>query len=203
MKTLVIVDLQKDFYLKSGALYVKGAEVLPSRIAKRIKEGGFDNIIITLDSHPINHCSFTENGGPWPKHCLKGSDGASISDKIFNVINELESTPRPNIVIVEKGCDSDKEEYGAFMGYNRFNNPFKYLFSNSIEKDIYDMLQESEDIEVCGIAGDYCVLNTIKEMLKFLHSEQIYVNLNGVKSIDDGTTLDTFCTENDITCLKM
>ena len=201
MKTLVIVDLQKDFYAKNGALYVKGAEVLPSRIAKRIKEGNFDNIIITLDSHPINHSSFTENGGPWPKHCLKGSDGASISDKIFNVINELESTP--NIVIVEKGCDTDKEEYGAFMGYNRFNNPFKYLFSNSIEKDIYDMLQESEDIEVCGIAGDYCVLNTIKEMLKFLHADQIYVNLNGVKSIDDGTTLDTFCKENDIACLKL
>ena len=201
MKTLVIVDLQKDFCYRTGALYVEGAESLPTRISKRIKEGGFDNIIITLDSHPLNHCSFVDNGGQWPKHCVKGTEGASVPQKIFDVISNLEH--KPDIVIIEKGCDSDKEEYGAFTGYNRFNNPFKYFFSCNTERDIYDMLKESEDIEVVGIAGDYCVLNTIKEMLKFLHSEQIYVNINGVKSIDDGTTLDTFCKENDIACLKM
>ena len=201
MRTLVIVDLQKDFCYRTGALYVEGAEILPTRISKRIKEGGFDNIIITLDSHPLNHCSFVDNGGQWPKHCVKGTEGASVPQKIFDTISDLGY--KPDIAIIEKGCDSEKEEYGAFMGYNRFNNPFKYFFSYNTERDIYDMLQESEDIEVVGIAGDYCVMNTLKEMLKFLHSEQIYVNLNGVKSIDDGTTLDTFCKENDITCLKM
>ena len=52
-KVLVVVDVQKDFYHPEGALYVKGGEVLPERIAKVIPE--FDDVIFTVDWHPYNH----------------------------------------------------------------------------------------------------------------------------------------------------
>ena len=196
MKTLVIVDLQKDFCYRTGSLYVEGAEILPSRISRRIKDGGFDNIIITLDSHPLNHCSFIENGGQWPTHCVKGSDGASIPQRIFDVISNLDY--KPYIVVVEKGCDSNKEEYGAFTGYNRFNNPFKYFFSNCADKDVYDMLKESDDIEVCGIALNYCVMNTVNELIKFVENDKVWVNTYNTKAIGDGEEFYEFAKKNDI-----
>ena len=209
MKTLVIVDLQKDFYAKNGALYVKGAEVLPSRIAKRIKEGDFDNIIITMDNHPLNHCSFIENGGQWPMHCVKGTEGASVSEKIFDAIKELNAiryvngNSKPNVVIVDKGCESNKEEYGAFANYKKYNNIFRYLLSNSNDIDVYNLLRESEDIEVCGIALDYCVMHTVKELISFVESDKVWVNTKCSKSIDDGTTFKKFAEENNIFHIDM
>ena len=57
---------------------------------------------------------------------LSTSKTLDITDKDKTV--EFIRENKPDIVIIEKGCDSNKEEYGAFMGYNRFNNQFKYLF---------------------------------------------------------------------------
>ena len=83
-KILVVVDVQKDFYHPEGALYVKGGEVLPERIAKVIPQ--FDDVVFTLDWHPYNHCSFKENGGIWPKHCVAHSEGSSLPEEFLPFI---------------------------------------------------------------------------------------------------------------------
>ena len=62
---LLIVDVQNDF-LPGGALGVKGGdEILP------VLRGYVDcfqsrnlPIFLSQDWHPINHCSFREQGGP-------------------------------------------------------------------------------------------------------------------------------------------
>lgn len=59
--TLIIVDVQYDFYHPDGALYVKGGENIINKIEKSLSN--FDRTIFTLDFHPFNHCSFTINGG--------------------------------------------------------------------------------------------------------------------------------------------
>lgn len=195
MKTLVIVDLQKDFYSKNGSLYVKGSELLPSRITNLIKKGIFDNVILTVDYHPYDHCSFNSEGGMWPIHCVAGSEGASIPSKIFDALYET----RTPFYIFEKGNNPKEEEYGAFKDFSKYKNPIKYLFTNDKKnKKIFDVLIESDDIQVAGIAGDYCVLDTIKEMMSFIDREKIWFDLSYIKSIDDGTTLTKFADDNKI-----
>ena len=183
-KVLVIVDVQKDFYHPDGALYVKGGDILPERIAKVIPE--FDDVIFTVDWHPYNHCSFKENGGIWPVHCVQYTEGASLP-------NEFTPFIKNNVVV--KGKYDKEEEYGA--------NP------QNITQMVPVGVKEDYEMVFCGIAGDYCVRETIENMIiskkafKFFHAfdfhpSKISVYLDGVVSIDDGTTIRDFMKENNI-----
>ncbi len=78
MKTLVVVDVQHDFASPDGALYVKGSEIIANKVLEVIKD--FDHVVFTLDFHPINHCSFVENGGIWPAHCVAYTEGTAYFD---------------------------------------------------------------------------------------------------------------------------
>jgi nicotinamidase-related amidase len=184
-KVLVVVDVQKDFYHPDGALYVKGGEVLPERIAKVIPE--FDDVIFTVDWHPYNHCSFKENGGIWPVHCVAYTEGASLPKEFIPYIKTgvkhwTGATLTP-CNIVKKGSLYTEEEYGA----NSSN------FINALE----DKYMGYEYV-FSGIAGDYCVKETINNFIKSNPKEVVKVYLDGVASIDDGTTIREFMKENNI-----
>jgi nicotinamidase/pyrazinamidase len=80
---LVVVDVQNDF-LPGGRLAVPGGdEVVPvlnvylAAFAARALP-----VYATRDWHSVDHCSFRERGGPWPPHCVAGSDGAQFSPRL-------------------------------------------------------------------------------------------------------------------------
>ena len=84
MNILLAVDLQKDFI--DGTLTVPGAAgVLPAINAVKNQ---FDRVYFTLDWHPVNHCSFKAQGGPWPVHCVHHTAGASIPDHMLEGLAE-------------------------------------------------------------------------------------------------------------------
>ena len=185
-KILVVVDVQKDFYHPDGALYVKGGEVLPERIAKVIPE--FDDVIFTVDWHPYNHCSFIGNKnrigkeGVWPVHCVAFSEGASLPKEFIPFIIH-DNTVEPNVItkgkhylIEEYGADADSISYLPLINY------------------------EECEFVFCGIAGDYCVKETVFNFLERNCRIDIKVSvyLDGVASIDDGTTIREFMKENNI-----
>ena len=178
-KVLVVVDVQKDFYHPDGALYVKGGEVLPEKIAKVIPQ--FDDVVFTVDWHPYNHCSFKENGGIWPVHCVAHSEGSSLPEEFLPFICGMHDDGTINILM--KGYESEKEEYGA--------NPEYIMLSHRVKP------RECEYV-FCGIAGDYCVKETIKNFIEEYPTLKTKVYLDGVVSIDDGTTIREFMKENNI-----
>lgn len=172
MKTLVVVDLQKDFYSPEGALYVKGGERLPAEVGRIIER--FDNVIFTLDWHPIDHCSFKAQGGPWPMHCVAYSEGASLPLALL--------TAAPAYDIYRKGKDASREEYGAFAGEKRV-----------------ETIKAADEVVVCGIAGDYCVLETLRNIVALRDSTLgIKVFVQGVASIDGGKALAEYMAQNSI-----
>lgn len=176
-KVLVVVDVQKDFYHPDGALYVKGGEVLPERIAKVIPQ--FDEVLFTLDWHPVTHCSFMENGGQWPVHCVAYTEGASLPKEFLPYV-KIDAIPTGRIFnnIITKGSWAPAEEYGAKIpGFLMMNNVDEVVFS--------------------GIAGDWCVRETVKNFIES-YNVTASVYLDGVVSIDDGTTLRKFMEENNI-----
>lgn len=77
-KILLIVDPQVDFI--SGSLAVEGAKEKMDALASALQNGEIDcdYIMVTKDFHPSNHCSFKENGGQWPPHCVKGTAGSCV-----------------------------------------------------------------------------------------------------------------------------
>lgn len=85
-KILLIVDPQVDFI--SGSLAVEGAKEKMDALASALQNGEIDcdYVMVTKDFHPSNHCSFKENGGQWPPHCVKGTTGSCIYAPLWSVI---------------------------------------------------------------------------------------------------------------------
>tara|TARA_B100000963_G_scaffold145790_1_gene127008 strand:- start:256 stop:999 length:744 start_codon:yes stop_codon:yes gene_type:complete len=139
---LIIVDVQNDF-LPGGSLgVVDGNAVIPV-INSCIEMASANQLPMyaTRDWHPIDHCSFVENGGTWPIHCVAGSEGAEFSKEL--------KLPN-NIEIIDKGTNRDKEAYSGFQGTDLSER----LNKKSVNRVI-----------VGGIATDYCVLNTVNDAL--------------------------------------
>ena len=77
---LIVVHVQKDF-LRGGSLAVpSGDEIVPvlNRYLRAFQRARLP-IVASRDWHPANHCSFKEQGGPWPPHCVAGSPGSDFA----------------------------------------------------------------------------------------------------------------------------
>ena len=66
MNILLIVDPQNDFI--TGSLAIEGAIPAMDYLTAYVKEhhAEYDAIVVTMDQHPADHCSFDVSGGPWP-----------------------------------------------------------------------------------------------------------------------------------------
>ena len=184
---LLVVDPQNDFI--TGTLPVEGAEEKMKNLADYIEKKGhvYDCICITLDSHPEDHCSFKENGGIWPRHCVAWSEGWSIPDYLDK------SLKKSRVACYHKGDDPNHEEYSIF------NNEEDGCV---LAKQITDLLKFDDlYIDVCGIAGDYCVLETIKGLRKFIGDKYINVLTEYTASIDGGEKLMNYLYNNEMITL--
>lgn len=139
---LIVVDVQNDF-LPGGALGVNDGDAVVPVLNEwiRIFTSKTLPIFATRDWHPAGHCSFVENGGTWPKHCVADSPGAQFAEDL--------ALPA-DVTIVNKGTDSDKEAYSGFQG-----------------TDLSDQLHAKgvKRVIIGGLATDYCVLNTVNDAL--------------------------------------
>lgn len=173
-RILMIVDPQLDFI--SGSLPVPQAAEAMQQLAAYIdhQSGNYIYAIVTTDWHPADHCSFQENGGIWPTHCRQGTTGAALFEPLEQA---LEKSALPT-AILRKGTDSNREEYS--------------IFQNAVAADrIHHILQETgaEGIDLCGLAGDVCVQNTLKEGIERYGASFFHVLEAFSPSLDGGATL--------------
>ncbi len=105
---LLLVDPQNDFF-SGGAIGIPhGNDLIPNinDYIKHFSRQGW-SLIATRDWHPPNHCSFTEQGGPYPTHCVQGSRGAQFhSDLVMP----------PGMMVISKGTDPKKDARSGFEG---------------------------------------------------------------------------------------
>lgn len=185
--TLIIVDFQKDF--TTGTLAVRGASSALWQTLQLLKSGKVGQVIFTLDWHPLDHCSFKENGGEWPMHCVEYTEGALPEALLLNycICNKIP------FEIYTKGTISAQEEYGAFKDFDE--GMWCYYL------DEYLAIDKDAPIGICGIAGNYCVLETIKNMKPVWHNLSVF--LPGIASIDGGVKLNRFIEENSLNTLTI
>lgn len=156
-KTLFVVDVQNDFVDGSlGCLKCNeiGVYDVIENIRSKIQSDEIDNVIFSCDWHYPNHMSFREYGGEWPTHCIMFTEGASIyGDLIGLSVDKL-------IDVIYKGLEH--ESYSAYYGIKMFSGqtPLTTVLRTNI-LGVY----EKNDIVLCGIAGEYCVLETYKDLI--------------------------------------
>lgn len=144
---LVVVDMQNDF-MPGGALGVPGADRLGPAI-KRMAEA-CDFVVATADWHPPNHCSFTEQGGIWPQHCVAGTHGAAIHPSVRLEWLDL---------IIRKAEDPEQDAYSGFQ-----NTLLEMALRN----------HGVNWVHVVGVATDYCVKATALDALKAGFETTVY-----------------------------
>lgn len=168
---LLIVDPQIDFI--SGTLPVGGAADALDLLADYVKEHGdnYAHIVLTADWHPYNHSSFADCGGQWPRHCVAHSAGAAIYPAV------ADAAFAKGAEVCTKGTDVATEEYSVFCN------------SRSAAR-LDEILKDSDgEIDVCGLAGDICVLNTFKDAVKRYGAARCNVLVDFSPSLDGGKAL--------------
>ena len=74
-----LIDVQNDFMLPEGKLYVPSAEKIIRRLAwlcgQARKQLDSNVLFFTQDGHDGAEPELKSNGGPFPEHCMKGTFG--------------------------------------------------------------------------------------------------------------------------------
>ena len=143
---LLVVDLQNDFADPAGSLSVRGADEIVPRIDREIEtaRAGERPVFYTQDWHPGSTPHFSKDGGIWPVHCVADTWGAEL---------------HPDLVVdgpvVRKGTDGSDGYSGFTTRDPRSGEP------SATPLDA--MLREAgvTKLVVCGLATDYCVLETV------------------------------------------
>jgi pyrazinamidase/nicotinamidase len=186
--TLVVVDCQYDFCNPAGALYVSGAETAVNHILHFINtHEGLAEVIFTVDWHQAKDASFIPQGGPWPPHCIAFAKGSQIDDRLVQACLDREIPYR----VIRKGEVIETEEYGAFQHIEKLPDGSFRLSTMTDE-----VTCAGHRMVICGVAGDYCVLETLRNLLN--GGLVVDVFARGIVSIDDGSKLNSFVREQNL-----
>ncbi len=157
-RALLIIDFQNDFARPDGALSVPAGEEIAPRINAHAASGDHDLVLATRDWHPRDHGSFAAQGGPWPEHCVQGTEGAELHP-------DLDTGPVD--AIVDKGQDPGTDGYSGFDATG-----------------LAQRLRESgvDEVTIVGLATDYCVRNTALDALR--EGFAVRVDPDAVRGVD-------------------
>ncbi|MBU1315240.1 MAG: bifunctional nicotinamidase/pyrazinamidase [Alphaproteobacteria bacterium] len=181
MKALLLVDIQNGFCPGGNLPVPEGDKVVP--VANRlIEEGGYDVIVASQDWHPANHGSFASQhpgrqpfemgelcGQPqmlWPDHCVQGTADAEFHpDLDIDAVDYIQQKgENPAIDSYSAFRDNDKAAITGLAGYLR--------------------AQQIKELDICGLATDYCVKFSALDALEMLPGVQICFIEDASRGID-------------------
>ena len=147
MKCLIVVDMQKDFI--NGSLGTAEAEQIVPMVVSKVKN--YDGkVIFTYDTHYENYLE-TQEGKHLPvSHCVKGLDGWQLEKQL----DEL---------CYSKGCDV----------YHKVTFGSKELAQDLLAAHMQEPIEE---IELCGLCTDICVVSNALLLKAFLPEVPIVVD---------------------------
>lgn len=146
-KALLIIDVQNDF-CEGGSLACAGGAAVAANITSYLEanKNQYDFVIASRDWHDadnLNSGHFAASGedpdwvSSWPVHCVAGTQGA-------------EYHPNLNIAAIDIHIEKGQgvAAYSIFDGRTSEGKPFAELVQEL----------KIDEVDVAGIATDYCVL---------------------------------------------
>jgi nicotinamidase/pyrazinamidase len=145
----VIVDVQNDF-CEGGSLAVVGGAAVARGVTEHLREHRADYALVaaTRDYHVDPGAHFAAEPDfrdSWPVHCVAGTEGAELHPGLDRgLVDE----------VFDKGRDT-----AAYSGFEARSASGKLLGERLKEAGV-------EELDVAGIATDYCVRATVLDGLK-------------------------------------
>ena len=170
----IIIDVLNDFV--SGSMACLHAKEAIVKIIERINTHPNEEVLYICDAHPQNHCSFVEQGGCWPSHCVKLSFGQQIDLAFYTCVHQPAQRPRISENVLEKGTHPDFEEYSGYRATGVHGKTLSEMIINP-----------GQPLLISGIATEFCILETVKDLLQNGHHIEVlqdglaYVTLEGHK----------------------
>ena len=154
-RALIVVDVQNDF-CEGGSLPVTGgaqvahdiAEILHLWSTKAPAAPDYAHVVASKDHHidPGDHWTRDPDYlDTWPVHCKVGTDGEAFHPNL---------DPQPFDAIFLKG--NHEAAYSAFEGRNL----------DGVRLADWLRAKKVEQVDICGIATDYCVRYTALDARK-------------------------------------
>ena len=143
-RLLLVIDMQNDFI--DGALGAPEAEAIVDRVVKEIQQYPSADILATRDTHPENYLE-TQEGRHLPViHCVKGTSGWELNDKIAAALKDA--------AIIDKPTFGSKE----------------------LAERVAALAQRDDlDITLVGLCTDICVVSNALLLKAFLPETPIRV----------------------------
>jgi len=163
---LILVDVQPDF-MPGGTLACHEGDAIVPGIDALLRQRRFRHVVATQDWHPRGHVSFasahpgrtpfeqiTLYGQPqtlWPEHCVQDTPGAALHPGIdWSALD----------AVIRKGSDPGVDSYSGFRENHgpHGSRPSTGLAGWLRERGV-------DEVVVCGLARDVCVLWTVQDAL--------------------------------------
>jgi len=148
------VDVQTDFMLPGGKLYVPGAEKLLPNIRRLTDAARRDEVFLVSHGcfHPPNDPEFKQ----FPPHCLKGTAGAefvpeALADKFVRVENDVTAK-----------LPEDLSKYQQII----LEKQTLDVFESRHADELVERLGNTAEFVVFGVVTEYCVSLAVKGLLK-------------------------------------
>jgi nicotinamidase/pyrazinamidase len=148
------VDVQADFMLPGGKLYVPGAEKLLPNIRKLTDAARRGEVFLV--SHGCFHTANDPEFKQFPPHCVKGTAGAefvpeALAEHLVRVENDVTAKLPENLfryqqIILEKQTLD--------------------IFESRHADELVERLGNSAEFVVFGVVTEYCVSLAVKGLLK-------------------------------------
>jgi nicotinamidase/pyrazinamidase len=178
MRALVVVDVQKDF-CEGGSVAVAGGADLAGAIRDYLADGAdYRHVVATQDLHidPGDHFSdHPDYISSWPPHCRAGTVGADFHPDL--------DAGRFEAVFRKGAYDAG---YSGFSGHDECGT----LLADWLRQ------RRVDQVDVVGIATDYCVRRTAEDAARQGLATRVLVNLTvGVGEESTAAALDALRAE--------
>jgi len=148
------VDVQRDFMLPGGKLYVPGAEKLLPNIRRLADAARRDQVFLVSsgDFHPPNDPEFQQ----FPPHCLKGQPGSELlPEALANKVARVENLPTAKL-------PGDLSPYQQIVLEKQTFDVFQTLHAD----ELVERLGTEPEFVVFGVVTEYCVGCAVKGLLQ-------------------------------------
>lgn len=171
------VDVQGDFMLPEGKLYVSGAEQIVANINLLVDAARQNRVFLvsSADAHNPDDPEMQQ----WPLHCLKGTPGAALL---------AEACAEPRLVVPNQKAFALPENLESYRQVTLEKNTLD-VFDNPKTDELLSRLGSDGSVAkseshfvVFGVATEYCVRCTTEGLMN--RGRRVAIVTDAVRAID-------------------